>query len=333
MSNTKKFWWQQENILGSQKDMRNLLWHIAERLELNSPMGSYQWLQSNDPPFKNAFRQSSASRPANKVIFTENICNQLVTDIRQYLNYRCSSLADRNRLYTEINQQLKDIGYPSQYFLSEHNIERILSCQEDICKNKKSCQDCYGFWLKQALCRIEKDYSQYTKVIISEYVNVEQNKLVQEIYQDINNFEKNFKYLSEDNPMPKIYKLYNSLVRCWDMTLIKDERLAYIKWYSGRFCTWPFMKISLIKTSHYSEENILTLFHDAACILNSLDTSNERLLLDVHRDQIHSFIPYVFENPFILWHKNSLAQTILDDLSNAILQIKLTYTRFARHLK
>lgn len=138
------------------------------------------------------------------------------------------------------------------------------------------------------------------KEIQATYTSADEEALLSKIYDDIQTFEHHFdsKQLDTD----KICKLFNSCIQCVNISDVSDIKLAYVKWYTARLCTWPYFKSCLLQLYRYDESIIYVLLRSASAICKSIDItkSSLKLFCNIEIDKITAYISLAYQNPFAM---------------------------------
>lgn len=288
-------------------DLRVLLFALLQKcLGMKSYNSSIRWNEwkeyVNDRPFINKFKEDKKSER----VFTDSIL--------AYFVFLCVKRDEKDNINEYLNKAV-DIIRTSKYYLdleeySDENKLRckmsdILLCMKCIGNNEgftEKCRNCTVSWLVRNLRYIEHNYESIISHgnILQKYPDIEQKKLVDKIYGDIQEYEKK----SPDKlcDINLLFSLFNSCIRSYDILDVADEKLAYIKWYTAHLSNWPFFKACLLHLNHYDEFSVYQMFHSASDILHVVESDNEELLSLVENDKIVSFLTLGYVKPFFLFY-------------------------------
>lgn len=278
---------------------------LKECLGTTSGTAEISDYKAKDPrrPFTNAF---NSNKQTNKVFTRTNCCNFLEFALR------------KNTLSTAVK-----IIHESEYGvflknLDTYNFKKLKSCsfispqsQGGYCKcidsilNKEnfrdSCQTCPVKLIFESLPYIESEYHISfikEKIPLKNYASSDDETLVTQIYEKIQAFENDFQ--STSLIFDDVCTLFNSCIRCADIYDISDFKLAFIKWYTARLCTWPYFKSCLLRLGKYNEFTIHSLLQSASNICKSIPMTEIplELLYNIVTDKIVSYISLAYQTPF-----------------------------------
>lgn len=296
-----ELWWRKSP--GKQNDLRELLWKITNKLGLKKPTGNISWfpkgsIESKDRKFSNIFRKDKFLN----IIYSPNIIESTVNLVNSYKSkFPKSKIEDEIKIII-VNSKF-NISDPKTF--KKFNCSEIQNCAYD--ENYRNCKDegCFQYWLITTLKHIESDYwsilndSQY---IVPYYDKKEDMEIVEEIYGDITNYERDF-YNCKDL-LKDTVDLFNSCIRCWNIQDVKDKKLAYVKWFTARLSNWPFFRGCLYQVNHYDEKVVFQLLNSASKILSNVDKRDDKEVDDlwskVETDRLTSYIALAYVDSFHL---------------------------------
>lgn len=131
---------------------------------------------------------------------------------------------------------------------------------------KEECKLCPIYKLYSALSRLDADYDNimYAKkhcIHLKDFYNVGEETIVEKTYNTIQEYEneKN-SYYKMLNGFQKTKELINQCEQTINIINYSDEKLAYIKWYTGHLYTWPYYKMNFWKARELESKNMLVDF-------------------------------------------------------------------------
>lgn len=312
-----ELWWSKSP--GKHNDLRELLWKITNKLGLEKPTGNISWFpkgstERKERKFSNVFREDKFPDS----IYSLTIMESVVSLVNNYkIKFPKSNIED----------EIKSIIVKSKFNISDPKSFEMFKCKEiDHCvydENYRDCEKkgCFQYWFITTLKHIESDYWRIlndSENIKCSYNNEEDREIVEDIYKDITSYERAF-YNCKDI-LTCTANLFNSCIRCWNIQDVKDEKLAYVKWFTARLSTWPIFRACLHQVNHYDEKVVFQLLNSASKILLNIDKKNDKLWSEVETDRITSYISVAYLEPFyfsdIIHYRNlsGLIETKLDSI-------------------
>lgn len=323
---SKKPWY--INDIGPNKDLRiffNTL--LRECIGMTSGSGEIndidvKYISDQKRPFVNAFSSSQKG----KHIFTPKICQNFLelTLRRNSINKAVQIIKSSD--YGFFCKNLDKCDFKKIELCSSiqpnHNHE-YLECIKFVSDNKhfkKTCGNCPVKLIYDALPNIENECRTRfigQKKILENYVSPEDKKTISSIYEYIQKFENDFK--NKPFTTDIICELFNTCVQCINIKDVYDIKMAYVKWYTARLCTWPYFKSCLLQLDKYDESIVYSLLRSASAICSALPITKEylKLFCDIEIDKIISYISLAYQNPFAINYCES-PETILTNCSRII---------------
>lgn len=326
---SNNFWW--NNELGSKRDMRNLLFDILNAIEFIYPAGYFKW-KKNYRPFTNVFRRKDKLQ---KTVFTHSVLRDLLNLFNEYYGSNHENLSQISKIikkskYNVDISKSKDIDL-GKFFNCEKNRDDCVDLNRNSIECKE-CDFCFASWFIKTVCYIEKNYLHIINndnIVIENYKEKGQQELVDKIYNSICKYEEKLKTKTNLDILNDTCDIFNECIKCWDIANVADKKLAYIKWYTARLSTWPFLKKFLLKLDHYEEIVVFELLNSASKILNKLEKCDIHLLCEIETDKLYSYISLAYTNPFKIvdlehydTYKSYMVSKVIDNTQNEVIMAK-----------
>lgn len=241
-------------------------------------------------PFINVFK---GGKSRTKRVFTNTpICNFLELVIQRGTIKKAIGVIEKSKY----KKALK-IDYDEKIMENcEHYNKQRDKWHYNGCVEKKvgktdfeeKCNKCPIKWIYSTLQSIEVNYENIVLEVSEKYCSDEEQELVENIYKDIRNFEMNY-----NDDCDKVKELYENCKECLEKLDkdVKDEKLAYVKWYTAHMCNW--LKIHyLIKNESYTykEEEVYKMLYSASNIMAMCDKVKGELMADIETEKMVSYI-------------------------------------------
>ena len=310
-----------------EKELRILLSELLEKcLEIENGLSYTE--DSDKRPFTNAFNMTDKMKNHN--IFIPSIrCKFLELALRKNRIDKAFEIIQKSKLGIFFNatnneynsKNLEQCSDKEQYGENSENYE----CIENILNKKKfkdSCEKCPVKLIYEGLGYIEEQYRiKCKKKILKKYDSSETEKIVEDIYDDIQEFEK--KVRNKKVEIKSVEDLFKKCIQCREIKDVSDYKLAYIKWYTARLYTWPYFKSHLLQddkeNEKYDESIVYSLLRSASVICNSMQIIEDefQLCYNIEMDKIISYLSLAYQNPFIMKYCEK-SEEILDSCSRLI---------------
>ncbi len=298
-----ELWYERE--FGPEKELRLFFSKLLrECLGMKNGSGVVKGIEEYKAgrPFSNVFNRTKKGN----YVFTPTICCDFL------------ELTLRNESFDRAVKVIQEWGNG----LDECNLDKLKQCP-NIEKNetemgiyckciaaiydgkdfKDKCKDCPIKLIYEILPDIENEYrTNYVckKKILERYDSSVQEESVSKIYNDIQEFEREFG--NKEFNINEVCELFEKCIQCMEIEDVRDYKLAYIKWYTARLCTWPYFKLCLLQANRYDERVVYSLLQSASVICNSMQIIEDefQLCYNIEMDKIISYLSLAYQNPFIV---------------------------------